>query len=435
VANTSVNWTQGLAHAAVTDVGMRRSNNQDSHAVVLASDEMSWCRRGHVFIVADGMGAHAAGELASKLAADNIPHTYKKLVDLTPPAAIAKSILNANDLIHGRGQASTDFNGMGTTCSTLILLPQGALVAHVGDSRIYRLRNNKLEQLTFDHSLVWEMEAQGLKTSGEGVVSVPKNVITRSLGPNAQAKVDLEGPLPIDIGDKYLLCSDGLTGPVTDEELGLILNCLPPQEAAQTLVDLANVRGGPDNITVVIAEITGPLVSEAGQQLLAMMATEAAPAGSIRNVLFTITAAITALTVLFGVFGKILPAVMCGVAAIIAGVVAWMQKPNVKRPNMPGGYIGGPFGKGPHRAYDCHPRPEIVAQIETMVNKLEGIANTNGYYLNRGPFDEARKAGAAAVAAGDSQRAVIAYSRAIRAILTELRTVRQRQTENESGKP
>src|SRR6187401_1605687 len=148
---------------------MRRSNNQDSHAVVLASDEMSWCRRGHVFIVADGMGAHAAGELASKLAADNIPHTYNKLLDLTPPAAIAKSILNANDLIHGRGQASTDFNGMGTTCSTLILLPQGALVAHVGDSRIYRLRNNKLEQLSFDHSLVWEMEAQGLKTSGEGV--------------------------------------------------------------------------------------------------------------------------------------------------------------------------------------------------------------------------------------------------------------------------
>lgn len=427
MANTTVNWTQGLAYAAVTDVGMRRSNNQDSHAVVLASDEMSWCRRGHVFIVADGMGAHAAGELASKLAADNIPHTYKKLLDLTPPAAIAKSILNANDLIHSRGQASADFNGMGTTCSTLILLPQGALVAHVGDSRIYRLRNNKLEQLSFDHSLVWEMEAQGLKTSGEGVANVPKNVITRSLGPNAQAKVDLEGPLPIDIGDKYLLCSDGLTGPVTDEELGLILNCLPPQEAAQTLVDLANVRGGPDNITVVIAEITGPLVSEAGQQMLAMMATESAPAGSIRTILFTVSAAIAALTVLFGVFGKILPAVMCGVAAIIAGGVAWMQKPNVKRPNMAGGYIGGPFGKGPHRAYDCRPRPEIVAQIETMVNKLEGIANTNGYHLNRRAFDEARQAGAAAVAAGDSQQAIIAYSRAIRAMLIELRTVRQRQ--------
>ena len=373
------------------------------------------------------MGAHAAGELASKLAADNIPHTYNKLLDLPPPAAIAKSILSANELIYSRGQASADFNGMGTTCSVLILLPQGALVAHVGDSRIYRLRNNKLEQLTFDHSLVWEMEAQGLKTSGEGVVNVPKNVITRSLGPNAQVKIDLEGPLPIDIGDKFLLCSDGLTGPVSDEEIGLVLNCLAPQDAAQTLVDMANIRGGPDNITVAIAHVTGPLVSEAGQQMLAMMSSESASGGSIRNALFGVAAAIAAVTGLFAYLGKILPAVLCGLAAVIAGAVAWIQKPVAKRPQMPGGYIGGPYGKGPHRGYDCHPRAEIVAQLEAMVAKLEGIANSNGWHLNRSIFDEARQAGAAAVTVGNLPQAVVAYSRAIRVMLQELRTVRQKQ--------
>ena len=407
---------------------MRRSNNQDSHAVVLAGDEMGWCRRGHVFMVADGMGAHAAGELASKLAADNIPHTYNKLLNLNPPAAIAQSITSANELIHGRGQANADFSGMGTTCSTLLLLPQGALVAHVGDSRIYRLRGNQLEQLTFDHSLVWEMEAQGMKTTGEGAMNIPKNVITRSLGPNAQVKIDLEGPLPIDIDDKYLLCSDGLTGPVSDEELGVILNCLPPEEAAQTLVDLANVRGGPDNITVLIAQITGPLLSESGQQTLAMMTDESQPKGSMRNVLFAITAGIMVLTALFGYFQKFMPAVLCGVAAVITGVVGWLQKPSVKRPQMPGGYIGGPYGKGPHRSYDCNPGPQVVQQLETVVAKLEGIASSDGWKLNRNPFDEACQKGKSASAAGKYEDAVIAYSQAIRALLAELRTVRQKQS-------
>ena len=121
----------------------------------------TWATRGHLLMVADGMGAHAAGELASKLAVDNIPHTYFKLRDLYPPAALRQAIRDANAAIHAKGQSSIGFQGMGTTCSCLVLLPQGALVAHIGDSRVYRLRGNVLEQLTFDHSLVWEMAAAG----------------------------------------------------------------------------------------------------------------------------------------------------------------------------------------------------------------------------------------------------------------------------------
>ncbi len=135
---------------------------------------------------------------------------------------------------------------MGTTASALLLLPQGALTGHVGDSRVYRLRGKCLEQLTFDHSLVWEMSAAGQLPKNALPGFVPKNIITRSLGPHADVKVDLEGPYPLEAGDTFLLCSDGLSGQVSDEEIGALLHCLPPAEAAQVLVDLANLRGGPD---------------------------------------------------------------------------------------------------------------------------------------------------------------------------------------------
>ena len=236
---------------------MRRTNNQDSLAAVVTNDVATWATRGHLLMVADGMGAHAAGELASKLAVDNIPHTYFKLRDLYPPAALRQAIRDANTTIHAKGQSSIGFQGMGTTCSCLVLLPQGALVAHIGDSRIYRLRGDVLEQLTFDHSLVWEMAAAGQMTEADVPSYIPKNVITRSLGPHPSVHIDLEGPYSAESGDKFLICSDGLSGPVTDEEIGVMLYCMDPDDATETLVDLANFRGGPDNISVVVAQVDG----------------------------------------------------------------------------------------------------------------------------------------------------------------------------------
>ncbi len=260
----AANWSDCLEYVALTDVGMRRANNQDAHAEVLAPDAEGWLNRGHLFIVCDGMGAHAAGELASKMAADGIPHTYLKMRDQPAADAIRKSIEEANDQIFSRGQANPDFQGMGTTASALVLLPQGAVAAHVGDSRVYRLRGKRLEQLTFDHSLVWEMSAAGQVPKDALPGFVPKNIITRSLGPHPDVKVDLEGPFPLEPGDTFLLCSDGLSGQVPDEEMGAILQCLPPAEAAQVLIDLANLRGGPDNSTVIIVRVKGPTLTPAG---------------------------------------------------------------------------------------------------------------------------------------------------------------------------
>src|SRR4029079_18691522 len=244
-----------LKHASVSDLGMRRTNNQDSLAAVVTNDVATWATRGHLLMVADGMGAHAAGELASKLAVDNIPHTYFKLRDLYPPAALRQGIRDANTTIHSKSQSSIGFQGMGTTCSCLVLLPQGALVAHIGDSRVYRLRGDLLEQLTFDHSLVWEIAEAGQIPEAEVPAYIPKNVITRSLGPHPTVNVDIEGPYSAAPGDVFLLCSDGLSGQINDEELGAILACLPPEEAVQSLVDVANLRGGPDNISVIAARV------------------------------------------------------------------------------------------------------------------------------------------------------------------------------------
>nr|WP_303652724.1 protein phosphatase 2C domain-containing protein [Paludisphaera mucosa] len=243
---------------------MRRQNNQDSFAAVRAANRETWRRRGHLFMVADGMGAHAAGELASKMACDLIPHSYMKAKVGAAGEAIAKAFRDVSAQIHVRAAANRDFDGMGTTCSSLLLMPEGALVAHVGDSRVYRVRERRIDQLSFDHSLVWELVRRNHLTPEQANVSIPKNVITRSLGP-AEVDVDLEGPFAVHEGDVFLLCSDGLSGFVTDPELGAFAGHFHPRDACRYLVHLANLRGGLDNITVLIVRV-GPWVDpESGE--------------------------------------------------------------------------------------------------------------------------------------------------------------------------
>src|SRR5262245_45907721 len=238
---------------------MRRSNNQDSYSVVRAPHVEAWRQRGHVYLVADGMGAHAVGELASKMACDLIPHNYLKTRAGTPAEAIVKTFRDVSSLIHSRASANRDFQGMGTTSSALLLLPEGALVAHVGDSRVYRTRQGRIDQLTFDHSLVWELVRRNHLTSEQANLSVPKNVITRSLGPEVEIEVDIEGPLAVELGDVYLLCSDGLSGFVDDQEIGAFAANFHPRDACRYLINLANLRGGLDNITALIVRI-GPWI-------------------------------------------------------------------------------------------------------------------------------------------------------------------------------
>ncbi|QEL17899.1 PP2C family protein-serine/threonine phosphatase [Limnoglobus roseus] len=246
-----------VRYAALTDVGAKRSHNQDACAVQLAADEQVYQTQGHIFIVADGMGGHAVGEKASAKAIRDIPLTYAKHVPqegVVP--AIRRSFTEANSDIFDIGVKNPEFKGLGTTGTALFLRAEGAWVGHVGDSRAYRIRSGRVEQLTFDHSWVWEIaRRQGIDPDQLG--DFKKNVIVRSLGPDEQVEVDIEGPHPTQPGDIFLLCSDGLSNEVTPDEIGAVAMSFPPEEAAKFLISLANIRGGRDNITCIIVQVPG----------------------------------------------------------------------------------------------------------------------------------------------------------------------------------
>lgn len=245
-----------VRYAALTDVGVKRSHNQDACSAQPAVDASAYEVNGHVFVVADGMGGHAVGEKASAKAVRDIPFIYLKHAKNGIGSALRQAFVETNAGIHAIGEENHEFRGMGTTGTALVLRPEGAWVGHVGDSRCYRIRNGQAEQLTFDHSWVWEIaKRQGIDPDELG--DFKKNVIIRSLGPDAEVEVDVEGPHPVQPGDTFLLCSDGLTGPVHPQEIGAVVTAMPLDEAAKLLVHLANLRGGPDNITVMLVRVPG----------------------------------------------------------------------------------------------------------------------------------------------------------------------------------
>ena len=245
-----------VRYAALTDVGVKRSHNQDACAAQPAADAAGFAAHGHVFVVADGMGGHAVGEKASAKAVREIPHLYLKHARDGVLPALRRAFQETNTGIYTVGQENPEFRGLGTTSTALVLRPEGAWVGHVGDSRAYRIRDGVAEQLTFDHSWVWEIaRRQGIDPDELG--DFKKNVIIRSLGPDPEVEVDIEGPHPVQPGDIFVMCSDGLTGVVTPAEIGPVVSVLPPDEAAKLLVNLANIRGGPDNITVLIVQVGG----------------------------------------------------------------------------------------------------------------------------------------------------------------------------------
>lgn len=244
-----------VQYASRTDVGMRRAANQDSLAVRLCKEFTEWERCGHLFAVADGMGGHSVGDLASRITVESLPLAYFKIDADSIGERMLAAITAANRAISDKASQNPEFADMGTTCSVLALSPYGAFVGHVGDSRVYRVRNGEIQQLTFDHSLQWEMIRQGRATAETVDMLHPRNVITRCLGPDQNVKIDIEGPFHVQAGDRFVICSDGLTNHVSDTEIGAIAGNLPPTEASRLLIDLTNCRGGSDNVTVVVANV------------------------------------------------------------------------------------------------------------------------------------------------------------------------------------
>ncbi len=422
MADTKGTWDVDLQYAVLSDIGMRRSNNQDSYVVSLAADKEEWLNHGHLFMVADGMGAHAAGELASKLAVDNVSHLYQKHSNLSAPEALKRSVIETNAEINRKGQANEEFYNMGTTCSILTLLPHGAVCAQVGDSRVYRVRNNRLEQLTFDHSLVWEMRAAGqLPEQSELADMVPKNVITRSLGPYPDVKVDIEGPFPIEPGDVFLLCSDGLTGEVPDEELGPLLASLPAKEAAQVLVDLANLRGGPDNITVIVARVMGPQISTQGVEASPMKIGEKESSKAVNPMSWAILgASVLATGVMLALEQPVIAAISAmGALAAMLYVVLKMAGSGTT-----GTVVGegNRFGKGPYTRTDCVAGKGLLDRLKGILDELHHAGKENNWSVDWQAIEKLIQKADSAFSAGDSSKSIRYHGRAISLLMEQLRT-------------
>jgi PPM family protein phosphatase len=238
--------------AALSDVGRARQSNEDSYL-----------ERSPLFVVADGMGGARAGEVASAIAVETAGSTE---VGESPEQDLAEVAKTANREIYRKAQDDAEHAGMGTTFTGAFVTNNGVSIGHVGDSRMYRLRDGELERLTHDHSLVEEFVRQGKLTPEEAEVHPQRSIITRALGPEPDVQVDTF-TYPGRNGAIYLMCSDGLTGMISENHVADILRRSETlDEAAKSLIDAANEGGGRDNITVVLFRLEGEADEEGEEE-------------------------------------------------------------------------------------------------------------------------------------------------------------------------
>lgn len=240
--------------AAVTDKGVVRPENQDS----VYAGQIGEGR--YLAAVADGVGGREGGAWASSRALEVLRSAIAR-----PGISLSASVAEANQVVFTEAASKTELHGAATTLVSVLVEGGSFSWANVGDSRAYLLRGANFDQLTTDHSLVEEELAAGRITREQAANASYRNVITRSIGHRPAIEIDSDGPLPLAAGDILLLCSDGLHGLVSSEEMERRLRELPPSAAAASLLELANQRGGHDNISVVIVRAQSA-VPEAGQE-------------------------------------------------------------------------------------------------------------------------------------------------------------------------
>lgn len=237
-----------------TDAGCVRENNEDT-VFFRAADDPVANDRGALVIVADGMGGHSGGEVASKTAVDTVDHSYYASWKDTA-RALVKAFTDANAEIRRLSESKPELRGMGTTCTALAIRDGCAHAAHVGDSRLYLIRGNAIYRMTEDDSIVMEMLRDGLITREQAENHEDRNVLLKAMG--VQPKVDVsswKNPLALDDGDRFVLCTDGLHDLVREDEIKELAVAMDPSVAAAAMIALARERGGYDNISVAVVKI------------------------------------------------------------------------------------------------------------------------------------------------------------------------------------
>ena len=259
-----------------TDAGCVREANEDSGRHVKPSDLETQLQKGILTIVADGMGGHASGEVASQMAVELISEFYYADTENYAPDALRHAIELANAEIYEKSLTDENFYGMGTTVIALVLINDTAFSAHVGDSRLYRLRDGNLEMLTIDHSQVMEMVKYGIISMEEARNHDDKNVILRAVGTQPEVEVEVSEIFDIKANDQFLLCSDGLSDMLTDEEIVQTWTAAGNiHTAGEQLINEAKERGGHDNITVGIVRVSAEGATETSKNVRVTREVEA----------------------------------------------------------------------------------------------------------------------------------------------------------------
>lgn len=245
-----------LTYASKTDIGRLRDENQDA-AGKFPSDSLDLdTPKGQLFIIADGMGGHAGGREASRLAVETVARIYFAS-DLPVGESLKKSFNEANKAIYDYSLNNPQYYGMGTTCIALVLQNGTAYVAHIGDSRLYHITKQGIKQLTRDHSKVAELVRRGILSPEEARWHPERSMLYRAMGVVLNMEFDFLNGIALGSDDYMVQCTDGLTTYVEPEELRNVVQSNSPQDACEVLVNLANERGGHDNITVQIVHVRG----------------------------------------------------------------------------------------------------------------------------------------------------------------------------------
>lgn len=251
--------TTDLEIGQFSDAGRKRQNNEDWLGTFRPEDAGRLAYKGSIFLLADGMGGHEGGELASRQAVDCVIRAYMEHGGSDVPASLQRAVEAANAALYDAARKLRQGRNSGTTLVAGVIRQGELWVANVGDSRAYLLRRGLLEQISQDHS--WA--AAGAK-AGMSEEWVGRHVLTRALGTEPHVEVDLFGPLALEAGDRLILCSDGLTTPLSDAEITEIADRYPPQKASEALIQAANERGGPDNVSALVVKVKGPGQGRAG---------------------------------------------------------------------------------------------------------------------------------------------------------------------------
>jgi len=241
-----------ILSSSLSDLGRKRANNEDFITSFEPTDPAEQEDSGSLYIVADGVGGAAFGERASQYAAEKVLYEYYLHPEIEVGERLRKIIEHVNEEIFSFANQSDSISRMGTTLVAAAILGDRLIVANVGDSRAYLIRGGEVTQITRDHNLVGELVHNGSMTEAEAITSKVKNRLTRALGSEEEVRVDIFSPIPLQPGDKLLLCTDGLTRYALSEDIASLTQARTPDEITHDLVDFANERGGADNVSVIV---------------------------------------------------------------------------------------------------------------------------------------------------------------------------------------